>query len=293
MTKNGGIFLEARKDNDAEEASEGSTGNVYLLDGFVTDRAIKWKLDDRIAQDFDLQDHNKADLFVIAENAIMQDGYEADGVAQRAYQRDTSLIVNQGTTVMAAHTVDLKGHIQNAGEVIVKAKKDDGDSIHVGGYQTVRHTVYKPYTGNKNINNGPWDIGSQSTPEKDKLDVIYGVTEEGTVRRLTQGTVNFYSRSGDEAVATHGEFIGEGKVTLDWAELGFADGIVEGPIHHTLRVESKKAAATGGSVYVKNGGLPNLLDKMEQGLPLMEQPRETKRKSRFLCKRLPQIIAIP
>lgn len=266
MTKNGGIFLEAKKDNDAERISAGSTGNIYLLDGFVTDRAIKWKLDDQIAAEFDLNDHKKADLFVIADNDIVQDGYEQEGAAQRAYRSSTSLIVNQGTTVMAGRTVDLKGGLQNAGEVIVKAKKDDDDnSIHVRQYETVKHTVYKPYKGEKNNNDGPWNIESDDSNEKYRLDVIYGVTEAGTLRRVTQGTVNFYSRSGSESTPTHGEFIGEGEVTLDWVLMGLENDTGD-PIHHTLRIESKEAAATAGNVDVELGSVAEFIGQNGTGI---------------------------
>lgn len=68
MTKNGGVLLEAKK--DSEEVVAGSTGNIYLRDGFVTDRTIKWTLDDQKAIDLDFTSYNKADLFLIADNDI-------------------------------------------------------------------------------------------------------------------------------------------------------------------------------------------------------------------------------
>ncbi len=266
MTKNGGIFLEARKDSVAEQSDAGSTGNVYLLDGFVTDRPIKWKLDEQIAEEFGLTNHNKADLFVIAENDIVQDGYEEGGAAQSAYHRDTSLIVNQGTTVMAGRSVNLQGELDNAGEVIVKAKKDEeNNSIYVGSYRTINHTVYKPYTGNKNLTNGPWNIESSSTSEKEKLDVIYGVTEAGTLRRLTKGTVNFYSRSGDEEAQTKGEFIGEGNVTLAYVELGDQSN-TSGPVHHVLKAESKEKEAIAYNVFMYNGSTADFLGQDGTGI---------------------------
>lgn len=263
MTKNGGIFLEARKDNDEEQRNAGSTGNVYLLDGFVTDRAIKWKLDDNIAREFGLENHNKADLFVIADNDIVQQNYQG---GQRVYGRNQSLIINQGTTVMAGRSVDLKGELNNAGEVIVKAKKDDNNnSIYVEGYRTVNHTVYKPYTGDKSLSTGPWNIESQDTDEKYRLDVIYGVTEGGTLRRLTKGTVNFYSRSGDEEAQTKGEFIGEGNVALAYVELGDQSN-TSGPVHHVLKAESKEKEAIAYNVFMYNGSTADFLGQDGTGI---------------------------
>lgn len=266
MTKNGGIFLEAKED---ETETEGSTGNVYLLDGFVTDRPIKWELDDNIASAFDLQNQNKADLFVIADNDIVQDTYDPSSDAVNAYNRNKSLLVNQGTTVMAGRSMDLKGELDNAGTVTVKAKEKDGEggSIHVNEYRTVDHTIFSAYKDPKKLAKGPWNIEASKGvgQEGEKLDVIYGVTNEDILRRLSKGTVYALYKDGAEELPTTGEFIGDDEVTLDYAVLGNVDNTTT-PVEHTLHVESKNKNANVEMIEMYNGSKATIIGQDGTGL---------------------------
>lgn len=249
VVKNGGLYMEAKK--DAHEQDPGSTGNVYLLDGLVSDRPVKWELDDASA--LGLSDYAKADLYVIADNKIEQK-------TSTAYGKDSSLIVNQGTTVMKAKEVDLKGAIQNAGTFAVKADKntEDGGSIHVNTYETVKHTEYKKTK----------EWGSQGNESANTFyELTYGVSqEEETLRKRTSGVVYYFKNTKeDKEVATKGELIGDTAVTLDNAKLG-TEGNIDSPINHTLHVESKEAAATVGNLFMYSGSKADVFGEGGSGI---------------------------
>lgn len=249
VVKNGGLYMEAKK--DAHEQDPGSTGNVYLLDGLVSDRPVKWELNDASA--LGLSDYAKADLYVIADNKIEQK-------TSTAYGKDSSLIVNQGTTVMKAKEVDLKGAIQNAGTFAVKADKntEDGGSIHVNTYETVKHTEYKKTK----------EWGSQGNESANTFyELTYGVSqEEETLRKRTSGVVYYFKNTKeDKEVATKGELIGDTAVTLDNAKLG-TEGNIDSPINHTLHVESKEAAATVGNLFMYSGSKADVFGEGGSGI---------------------------
>lgn len=249
VVKNGGLYMEAKK--DAHEQYPGSTGNVYLLDGLVSDRPVKWELNDASA--LGLSDYAKADLYVIADNKIEQK-------TSTAYGKDSSLIVNQGTTVMKAKEVDLKGAIQNAGTFAVKADKniEDGGSIHVNTYETVKHTEYKKTK----------EWGSQGNESANTFyELTYGVSqEEETLRKRTSGVVYYFKNTKeDKEVATKGELIGDTAVTLDNAKLG-TEGNIDSPINHTLHVESKEAAATVGNLFMYSGSKADVFGEGGSGI---------------------------
>ena len=249
VVKNGGLYMEAKK--DAHEQDPGSTGNVYLLDGLVSDRPVKWELNDASA--LGLSDYAKADLYVIADNKIEQK-------TSTAYGKDSSLIVNQGTTVMKAKEVDLKGAIQNAGTFAVKADKntEDGGSIHVNTYETVKHTEYKKTK----------EWGSQGNESANTFyELTYGVSqEEETLRKRTSGVVYYFKNTKeDKEVATKGELIGDTAVTLDNAKLG-TEGNIDSPINHTLHVESKEAAATVGNLFMYSGSKADVFGQTGSGI---------------------------
>lgn len=250
VVKNGGVYMEAKK--DTAEQTPGSTGNVLLLDGLVSDRPVKWELSDEDASSLGLSDYKKADLYVIADNTIEQK-------TSAAYGRESSLIVNQGTTVMKAKNVNLLGAIHNAGTFAVKANKNtDGGTIHVNSYETVKHTEYEK--------NKEWSGTQGSTSASAFYELTYGVKEDdGTLRKRTSGVVYYFKNKGEKEIATKGEFIGDDTVTLDNAILGTENNI-DDPINHTLHVESKEAAATVGNLFMYSGSKADVFGEGGSGI---------------------------
>lgn len=163
---------------------------------------------------------------------------------------------------MSGRTVQLKGEVDNAGTIIVKAKKkeDDNSSIHVNTYRTTNHTNF--------TNTNSWKITARyaNVASTSPLGLVYGVTSDGDIlRKIKEGTIYYFQKTGDEEIATKGEFIGEGTVTFDNVILGVEENLTI-PVYHTLHIESIEDKATVEDLFMYSGSKTDVFGQNGSGI---------------------------